>query len=61
MVGLIEMVNESFVRNGIPVDLAVSRIVSGCEQQPSLGAATGDGSSNEETQIGPPAPLPGGF
>ena len=60
MVGLMEMVNESFARHGIPVDLAVSRIVSVREEQ-LADAATGSASSNKEAQIGPPAPLPSGF
>jgi hypothetical protein len=61
MVELMQMVNESFALHGIPVDLAVSRIVSGREQRPPADAATERASSNKEAQIGPPAPLPSGF
>jgi hypothetical protein len=61
MIGLTQIVDESFARHGSPVDLAVSRIVSGREQQPSADAATEGASSNKKAQIGRPAPLPSGF
>lgn len=61
MVGLTQIVDESFARHGIPVNMARSPIVTDGMQQPSADARAVRGSSNKEVQIGPPAPLPSGF